>query len=325
MSNTKDRILDRYGFHSERELKLTDFLFLDCNNSCDFCFEKDHEFKSVCSGIPTLCSLDDRYIDSHLSFIAEVIKTHGDFNKVKFTVMGGELFMSGDLTMIDYYFTGLMNVFDNIRDKISVQIVSNLIHDNIGYVVDLLLRFRKRGIKYILNTSFDFGDVRFGDRGSYDRFKRNINQLVRAKNTFGLNVGCGIILTTHMLESLKRKDDQCSTFEFICDNFNVDFARLSGNFSYKLTYDEMVELLMIVIDRYPDLVENAIYKERSEPRCCLNNKHILITGNRYVEACVSYVYSMFDKSCEMCKNDEIMKRTKKYGCLSCPYFGHCIP
>lgn len=128
-----------------------------------------------------------------------------------------------------------------------------------------------------------------------------------------------------MLESLKLKDDQCSTFEFICENFSVDFARLSGDFPYKLSYGEMVELLTIIAERYPDLVENTLFKAHSEPRCCLNNKHILITGNRCTEACVSYVYSMFDKSCEMCKHDEIVERTKKYGCLSCPYFGHCIP
>lgn len=82
-------------------------------------------------------------------------------------MMGGELFFSKDMTLIDRYFAGLLSILVEIRNKISVQIVTNLIHRNLGYVTDLMLRFRDAGIVYILNTSFDFGRMRFANAESY--------------------------------------------------------------------------------------------------------------------------------------------------------------
>lgn len=321
-SSLKNNMLRRYGHGSQTVVKLTDFLFKDCNNHCDFCFEHDQEFKSVCSSIPRFSSLTDRYIKSHVDYLASILSEYPS-EKIKLTIMGGELF-AFDLHPIKHYFESLFPILETLKNRISIQVVSNLIHSNLEYVFELLYVFQMRNIKYILNTSFDFGNTRFQTDSVQNLFEENVHRLAQ----HDLNIGCGIIMTRYMLESLAKHDSQAKIFDYLYQHFLIDFARLSGNFEYKLTADEMIELWKILINRYPNIIKTNLYSDVQSIRCCLNNKHILIAGNSQINACVSYVYQLYSqskKSCHICKTDEILKHSIKNNCLGCPYFGYCIP
>jgi len=324
-SKAKDKVLSFYGFGSERELKLTDFLFRDCNNRCDFCFEHDKEFEAVCSGIPLYSDLTPDYISRHVDYIESLLTSYSSYDKIKLTVMGGELFMSPDTAIIRSYFEKLTDVISHCDKAISIQIVSNLMHDNIKCIKDILSAFKALSVPYILNTSFDFGPTRFMTEESYVTFKRNIDAIIECG---AFNVGCGVIMTKYMLESLKADDEQAKTFRRIYENFHIDFARLSGDYKYKLTHDEMVELWKLLIDKFPNTISHSLYSDTRSIRCCLNNKHVLITGNSCVDSCVSYVYSKYanaETQCEKCKTSEILKTVTTNNCLGCPYFGYCVP
>lgn len=288
--------------------KILVFMFGDCNNACDFCFQKTYRLLNIAN---------DNFIDVHDQNMA-CLQNLLDRQLCNVTVnlMGGEPFANTKTISILNQYVDLLKRFKDIK----IRITTNLLHDNIESINSTIQQFDSDKIS--LYTSFDFGNTRFKTSNCLDKFIENFKNVVDIAKSNNVNFGVETIRTKQMLNSLKNMDKQALAFKYITENADVCLNELIPGDLDLLTGNESVELWKLLIDNFKTSDIKSHFTDNG--RNCFNCIRYTIANGNIVKGCAAQKNgSKFIDCAAEDKRSLALNLINHYKCITCKHGDIC--
>lgn len=285
--------------------------FQSCNLNCTFCHEhyrrlKNKETREVYSLY---------YISNYLDRSFNIIKTvldHNDYDVVRLSLMGGELFQD---RICDQYLELISGFIDSVnsiccnKTLLQVQVVSNLVYKKIDRLIDLVQNHNA-----YVQTSYDFVG-RYTKQYQVDLFMNNVYNLVLNKIRF--NVATVLHHQNIDVLTMNVKNNLIGNFnQMYNDGLNLSTVMYYNNCKKSsplfVSDKEYQNAYTFLIDKYPHLTEfdnirSNIVNHKIEPH------H---TGK-------IHSLSIVDKKV---RYRDLTERERNYNnkfCLMCQYYKFC--
>ena len=296
-----------------------DFLYRDCNMRCDFCFERQSQFRSVCQ---SSSQITDSWITKHISTLKSVLDSHKDFAIKSLKLFGGQLLHKKGSVFLKI-FKKIID-FASKEDLTDIKVMTNLVYQHYDELEEAI-RYATSNLnetKLQINTSFDFGDLRFKSQSQLKLFKENIQRLI-ADQSLKSKICVNTIRTKPMLEALTGKawSDQLQIFEELYRSSRVvlDANALTGDHECALSYEEQVQLWKTLFQKYPRALKIDCDLS-SRRRACLDVQHVSVFGQKTFKSCDAFLSGELE---EFSKPQRIMKMVSHYGCIQCKFLDSC--
>lgn len=286
-------------------------LFNTCNNKCDFCFQTPYHAH--------LKPIDHFMIntDQYCQTVCNMIDQLPEHKETVFEIMGGELFAKNINKQLEQFYDSIVN---HSARPVHLLVYSNLLNnpevlmDNIDYLASL-------GVEFEINTSYDFGPVRYKNKKAFDKYITNARIVNEHLNKYNKSLSTNTMRTTYMLQSLTTHDEQYDFFKWLSVNTTVDLVELDGSFGYSLSRDQSVELWKLLNQEFPD-IEGVKMAFRGSKKSCQHTRRYAMIGLDVFEGCEATRFGPINTPSEF-KPKRINKRMIAYGCYTCKYLPKC--
>ena len=269
-------------------------LFGECNNRCDFCFNKQH-YTDLYSSIN---------INQVLSNTIKAIDCISNQTKhINFTLIGGELFQS---KFKQDYYNKLFQFINTIRNHCKELNIDYKIGitTNCLCVNDLVIDFLYKANINSLRCSFDF-EGRFKSDKIIDNWFGNINKLSKFNP---------IVELTTMKSNLIKVFNNDPIWIKLYQRYPIEFNNFEdvGIEKYRVTEIDLIDFYKFLIDNYPNVANVLQLKDiLSNTKTIRNCRHSIVVTKDYIK---------FD-CCNRNKAIDNFIRNKQ--CFSCDYYNKC--
>lgn len=301
-------VLDHFHNEPVKTLKILVFLFRECNNHCEFCFQKRYGDR-----MKTIQFFNDN-VKQYCGALDKALSDYRCYGETSVSLMGGELFFERSTTR------GLLELVTYLsKYDIKIRFTSNLINSDIHKIDAVLGHCHRVGVDVEFFTSFDFGDLRFSAASMRDSFAHNLYRVNELCRDYDFPVGVEVIRTKKMLESYLNEDTDFEFFKRLTSSMSVCQNELIGNEHLKLTVDESVLLWKLVLDKTPNISDLRSHFFETG-RNCFNITRRTVIGSAVINGCGSQKIGIMERDD---KETRMFNMLNKYGCYTCRHFGRC--
>lgn len=269
-------------------------LFGECNNRCDFCFNKRHYNEQY---------VNDNVNNVLLNAIKAIDSIKDQTTHINFTLIGGELFQD---KFDQLYYNQILTFVETIRKTCNNANVSCKIGitTNCLFVNDDVINFLNKAKIDSLRCSFDF-DGRFKSNKIVDVWFSNIDKLTKFNP---------IVELTTMKPNIIKVMNHDSIWQKLYSMFPVEFNNFEdvGIEKYRINETDLVEFYQFLIDNYSNVINVLQLKQiLSNTKTIRNCQHsIVITKDKIRFDCCNRLKSI---------NNFINNKQ----CFSCKYYDKC--
>ena len=272
--------------------------YSECNLACPFCQARHYG-----------STFNQQWFETSIETLSALVDK-SDTSTAVVSVAGGELFIDKYewYPAWDQWFGRLRQIFENANKKAKITIVTNLMTNRVDDVIKLV-----RNHNLNIGTSFDFVG-RWTKRSQVDHWWDNVNK-IRANH---ITVAVAMIVHKPNLDVwMSQSHPWFDIFEKIYDCCGSDLPIILEHYvdanhldQFKLTDDQIIEGLKVLVDRYPKIQALAKYFDTHyQPPTC-DKDTIDVTPKFTLWSC-----------CD--KTSTFAKMTARFQCMTCRHLDRC--